>query len=141
MDFPILLKEIIVLSSGQNAVSCKSFKLSRSQIKPTSNKAFSFSDFDIPINIATSFVTTLVNLPPVMTSPKGDPSTVTITTKVPEVPSDITCNYDVVVAIDLECIDNEENSVVSFFVENLITDIFAEIAAVVTAHEEWMSHH
>ena len=75
-----------------------------------------------------------------MTSPKGDPSTVTITTKVPEVPSDVTCNYDVVVAIDLECIDNEENSVVSFFVENLITDIFAEIAAVITAHEEWMNH-
>ena len=74
-----------------------------------------------------------------MTSPSGDPNTVTITTKVPEVPSDVTCNYDVVVAIDLECIDNEENSVVSFFVENLINDIFAEIAAVISAHEEWMN--
>merc|ERR1711962_1127484 len=93
-------------------------------------------DLDIPINIATSFVSTLINLPPIMTTPgDADPTTVRISTKVPEVPSDVTCNYDVVVAIDLECIDNEENSVVSFFVTNLINDIFAEIEAVIKANE------
>ena len=90
--------------SGQALGPCQSYGMTHTIW------ALNFSDFDIPINIASTFVSTLVNLPPVMSSPKGDPQTVTLTTTVPEVPSDVTCNYDVVVAIDLECIDNEENS-------------------------------
>lgn len=83
-------------------------------------------------------MTTLTSLPPVVKS--GPPTGITVTTKVPEVPADVTCNYDVVVAIDLECIDNEENSVVSFFVTNLITDIFAEIEVVIKANEERINY-
>ena len=60
--------------------------------------------------------------------PRPDPEEAVIINKLPNknltIPDNVICSYDVMIAIDLECIDFNENPVVVSFAKQLIRDIF-----------------
>ena len=60
--------------------------------------------------------------------PRPDPEEAVIINKLPNknltIPDNVICSYDVMIAIDLECIDFNENPVVVSFAKQLIRDVF-----------------
>ena len=101
---------------------------------------------ELPEKIARAFTATFNALPPSRSDrgPRPDgpvqpeqpinPNTGVIQPASRTVPEHVMCNYDIIVALDLDCIDYVENPVIGHFAQTLINDIFVEIETAFNNH-------